>query len=94
LLAFFYFFFWGGGGSLNPGQQKNCLIIQHTRTRVYGVVACHEGAPAWRADGVDIVIVEDDAGVGKGVNVRRRDLVGAVEADIVPTLKIAQCISL
>ena len=36
--------------------------------------AGHEGGPARRADGVDVVVVEDDARVGEGVDVGRWDL--------------------
>ena len=44
-------------------------------TSVDGMEAGHEGGPARRADGVDVVVVEDDARVGQGVDVGRWDLV-------------------
>ena len=47
---------------------------------------CHEGSPAGGANGVDVVVSQDDAPVRQGVDVRRRDLIGPVEPDIVPTL--------
>ena len=53
---------------------------------MYRVSAGHEGAPARGADGVDVVVVEDHPGVGQRVNVRCRDLIGAVKTDIVPAL--------
>ena len=55
-------------------------------TQMYGMHARHESPSAWSADGVDIVIVEDDSGVGQRVNVGGGDLVGSVETDIIPTL--------
>ena len=42
---------------------------------MYGMFASKEGAPAWGANGVDIVVVEDEAVPGQRVNVRGRDLV-------------------
>ena len=56
-------------------------------TCVYGVTAGHEGTPAGGADGVDIVVLQDYPTVGQRVDVGSRDLVGAVEADIVPALQ-------
>ena len=50
------------------------------------MVASHQSTPAWRADGVNVVVVEDEARVGEGVDVGGGDLVGPVEADIVPAL--------
>ena len=38
--------------------------------------AGHEGGPARRADGVDVVVVEDDARVSQGVDVGRGHLCG------------------
>ena len=43
-------------------------------TSVDWMVASHEGGPAGRADGVDVVVVQDHARVGQGVNVGRRHL--------------------
>ena len=43
-------------------------------TSVDWMVASHEGGPAGRADGVDVVVVEDHARVGQGVNVGRGHL--------------------
>lgn len=48
--------------------------------------ARHQSPSARSADGVDIVIVKDDPGVGQRVNVGGGDLVGAVEPYIVPAL--------
>ena len=49
--------------------------------------ARHQSPSARSADGVDIVIVKDDPGVGQRVNVRGRNLIGAVKTHIVPALK-------
>ena len=54
---------------------------------MYGVTARHEGTSAGGADGVNVVVLQDDPTVGQSVDVRSRDLVGAVEADIVPALQ-------
>ena len=54
---------------------------------MYGVTAGHEGTPTGGADGVDIVVLQDYPTVGQRVDVGSRDLVGAVEADIVPALQ-------
>ena len=48
--------------------------------------ASHEGTSAGSADGVDVVVVENDARVGQTVNVGSWDLVGSMETDIIPTL--------
>ena len=53
---------------------------------MYRVTTSHQGAPAGGADGVDIVVVEDDPGVGQRVNVWGRNLIGAVKTDIIPAL--------
>ena len=45
-------------------------------TSVDGMEAGHEGGPARRADGVDVVVVEDDARVSQGVDVGRGHLCG------------------
>ena len=55
-------------------------------TQMYGMHAGHQSPSAWSADGVDIVIVEDDPGVGQRVNVWGRNLIGAVKTDIIPAL--------
>ena len=55
-------------------------------TQMYGMHAGHESPSARSADGVDIVIVEDDPGVGQRVNVGGGDLVRSMETDIIPTL--------
>ena len=60
---------------------------------MYGVTARHEGTSAGGADWVNIVVLQDDPTVGQSVDVRSRDLVGAVKADIVPSLKDAIKIS-
>ena len=44
-------------------------------TGVYGVLPRHERAPARAADGVDVVVVEDEARVGQRVDVGGGDLV-------------------
>ena len=54
---------------------------------MYWMSAGHESTSAGGADGVDIVVIEDDAGVGETVNVGSWDLIGAMETDIIPTLK-------
>ena len=51
------------------------------------MAASHQGAPAGGADGVDIVVIENEARVGQTVNVGSGDLIGTVETDIIPTLK-------
>ena len=56
-------------------------------TCVYGVLACHQGTSAWGADRVHIIVLQDDPTVGQRVDVGSRDLVGAVEAHIVPALQ-------
>ena len=53
---------------------------------MYGMSARHEGAPGWGTDGVDIVVLENDSAVGQAVNVGGGDLVGPVEAHVVPAL--------
>ena len=50
--------------------------------------ARHEGSSAGSANGVDVVVPEDDAAVGQRVDVRSGHLVGPVKPDIVATLKI------
>ena len=54
---------------------------------MYGVSSRHQGTSTGGTDGVDIVILQDDPAVGQRVDVGGRDLVGAVEADIVPSLQ-------
>ena len=54
---------------------------------MYGVLPRHERAPARAADGVDVVVVEDEARVGQRVDVGGGDLVRAVETHIVPALQ-------
>ena len=49
--------------------------------------ASHESTSAGGADGVDIVVIENDAGVGQTVNVGSGDLIGTMETNIIPTLK-------
>jgi len=46
----------------------------------------HEGASAGRANGVDIVVMQNETAEGQGVQVWSGDLVGAVETNIIPTL--------
>ena len=53
---------------------------------MYGVLPRHERAPARAADGVDVVVVEDEARVGQRVDVGGGDLVRPVETHIVPAL--------
>ena len=55
-------------------------------TQMYGMHARHQSPSARSADGVDIVIVEDDSGVGQRVDVGGGDLVRSMETDIIPTL--------
>ena len=54
---------------------------------MYWMSAGHESTSAGGADGVDIVVIENDAGVGETVNVGSGDLIGTMETDIIPTLK-------
>ena len=54
---------------------------------MYWMSASHESTSAGSADGVDIVVIENDPGVGETVNVGGGDLIGTVETDIIPTLK-------
>ena len=56
-------------------------------TCMYGVTTRHQCTPTGGTDGVHIVILQDDPTVGQRVDVGCRDLVGAVEADIVPSLQ-------
>ena len=53
---------------------------------MYRMFASKERAPTRGADGVDIVVVEDEPVPGQRVDVRGRDLVGPVESNIVPAL--------
>ncbi len=46
----------------------------------------HECTATGRADGVDIVVVQDDPRVGQRIQVGRGDLIRAVEAHVVPAL--------
>ena len=59
-----------------------------------GMEAGHEGAPAGRADRIDVVVVQDHPGVGQCVNVRRGDLVGAVKSDVIPTLNVIKWVTI
>jgi len=52
-----------------------------------GVKPSHEGCPAWGANGVDIVVAQNDSTVSQGVEVGSGYLVGPVKSDIIPTLK-------
>jgi hypothetical protein len=52
-----------------------------------GVLPGEEGRPGGRAQRLGVVAVEDDAVVGEGVDVGRRDLVAPVEAHVVETLQ-------
>ena len=54
---------------------------------MYGMSARHEGAPGGSTDGVNIVVLEDHSAVGQAVNVGGGDLVGPVEAHVVPALR-------
>jgi hypothetical protein len=56
-------------------------------TQMDGVLPGEEGRPGGRAQRLGVVAVEDDAVVGEGVDVGRRDLVAPVEADVVETLR-------
>lgn len=53
---------------------------------MYRMFASKERAPTRGADGVDIVVVEDEPVPGQRVDVRGRDLVRPVESNIVPAL--------
>jgi len=55
-------------------------------TCVNWVLSCEKGCPAGGAKGWHVVIVEDETIEGEGVNIRRRNLITAVESDVVPTL--------
>ncbi len=46
----------------------------------------HESAPAGRADGVDVIVVQNESTVCEGIDVGSGDLVGAVKADVIPSL--------
>ena len=54
---------------------------------MYWMSTSQESTSAGGADGVDIVVIENDPGVGETVNVGSGDLIGTVETDIIPTLK-------
>ena len=54
---------------------------------MYGMHARHQSPSAWSADGVDVVVVEDEARVGQRVDVGGGDLVRPVETHIVPALQ-------
>lgn len=57
------------------------------RTCVDRVLPRHERGPSGRADGRYVVVVEDEARVRQGVEVRGRDLGRPVEAHVVPALQ-------
>jgi hypothetical protein len=59
-------------------------------TRVWGVLPRHERRSGRGAEGGHVVAVQDDAVVGQGVDIRRRDLGGAMETHIVPSLNRRQ----
>ena len=60
-----------------PGHPVLLANLLHILlTSVNWVVAGHEGGPARGADGVDVVVVEDEARVGERVDVGRRHLNG------------------
>ena len=63
------------------------VLSTESLTGVYGMSARHQGRPAGRADGVDVVVVEDDPTVGEAVNVGCGDLVRPVETNVIPTLQ-------
>ena len=56
-------------------------------TCVNRMIACHQGTSAGCANWVNVVVLQDDAAIGQSVNVWCRNLVGAMKADIIPTLK-------
>ena len=51
------------------------------------MIACHQGTSAGCANWVNVVVLQDDAAIGQSVNVWCRNLVGAMKAYIIPTLK-------
>lgn len=53
---------------------------------VNGIFAGHQGASGRRADRGDIISIEEQPGVRQRIDVRRWDLTGTVEADVVPSL--------
>lgn len=55
-------------------------------TCMYGVFAGHEGGSGGCAQRRCVVVVENHAVVGEGVDVWSWDLIGAVKPDIVPSL--------
>lgn len=56
------------------------------RTQSYRVFSSHETSSGGRASGLNIILVKDYAISSDGINVRRWNLLRAVEADVVPAL--------
>ena len=56
-------------------------------TEMDGVSGSKQGRPTGRADGLHIIVVKHDAVIGQGVDVGGGNLVGAMEADVIPTLE-------
>lgn len=57
---------------------------------VNGIFAGHQSAPGRRAYRSDIISVEQQAGVREGVDIRCRDLAGAVKTNVIPSLVITK----
>ena len=51
------------------------------------MISCHQGTSAGCANGVNVVVLQHDAAIGQSVNVRSRNLVGAMKTDIIPALE-------
>ena len=60
--------------------------IGNDDTIVNGVSTREEGRSWWRAQGLHVVVMEDDTTVCQGVDVRRGDLRWTMESDVSPSL--------
>lgn len=56
------------------------------RTKPYRVFSSHETSSGGRASGLNIILVKDYAISSDGINVRRWNLLRAMEADVIPAL--------
>jgi hypothetical protein len=52
-----------------------------------GMKTGHEGSSARGANGVDVIVAEDNSAVSQGVEVGSGHLIGPVKSNIIPTLK-------
>jgi hypothetical protein len=55
-------------------------------TNIGRVSSGEKSGSGWSADGLRVVLIQNDAAVRQSIDVWRLDLVGAVETEVVPSL--------